>query len=145
MYATSVQFLYPSQPKLYISHLYDDWQKEHEVVHMDVEERKYVCIDCSLNSIYDLIKIADQNPIQENVDYNINLKMIHTIHKELCELDAMIGMQTLKKTCWTNFSIIYRGFILVPTIINTLSLQVLQELEKLKLQKYLELYTPKWG
>jgi hypothetical protein len=110
LYATSLQFLYPSQPKVNISHLYDDWQKEHEVVHMDVEERKYVCIDFSLNSIADLIKIVNQNPIQENVDYNINLKMIHAIHKELCELDAMVGMQTLKKNVLEQLLYYLQGF-----------------------------------
>ena len=111
LYATSVQFLYPSQQKINISHLYDNWQKQHEVVHMDIEEeKKYMCIDFSLNSIADLIKIADQNPIQENVDYNINLKMIHAIYKELCELDAMIGMQTLKKNVLDQLLYYLQGF-----------------------------------
>ena len=100
LYATSFQFLQP----------YDNWQKQHEVVHMDIEEKKYMCIDFSLNSIADLIKIADQNPIQENVDYNINLKMIHTIYKELCELDAMIGMQTLKKNVLDQLLYYLQGF-----------------------------------
>jgi len=78
---------------------YDNWQREHEVVKMDIDaEKKYVFIDFSLNSISDLIKIAEQNPIQEDVEYNINVKTIHCIKSELCELDAMIGMQSLKKS-----------------------------------------------
>jgi hypothetical protein len=32
LYATSFQFLQP----------YDNWQKQHEVVHMDIEEKKYI-------------------------------------------------------------------------------------------------------
>lgn len=109
LYATSTNFLYP-QPKVNILHLYEDWQKEHEVVHMDVEERKYVQLDFSLNSIADLIQIADENPFQENVDYNINLKMIHAIHKELCELNEMVGMQTLKKNVLDQLLYYLQGF-----------------------------------
>ena len=63
---------------------------------MDVE-KKIVFIDFSLNTISDLIKIAEQNPIKEDTEYNINLKTIHSIKSELCELDAMIGMHGLKK------------------------------------------------
>ena len=77
---------------------YEQWQKSHEVFHMDVEERKCVHLDFSLNTISDLIKLAEQNPLQEGVDYNINLKIIHKIKPELCELDAMIGIHTLKKS-----------------------------------------------
>ena len=112
MFATSTQF-YPSNVKINVSKLYDEWQNEHEVVNMDIDNapdintanintpegtKKHVTIDFSLNSISDLIKIAEQNPIQEDVEYNINLKTIHSIKPELCELDAMIGMHTLKKS-----------------------------------------------
>jgi SpoVK/Ycf46/Vps4 family AAA+-type ATPase len=60
--------------------------------------KKIVTIDFSLNTISDLIQIAEQNPVQEDVEYNINLKTIHTIKTELYELAAMIGMHTLKKS-----------------------------------------------
>ena len=108
MFATSTQF-YPSNQKINVSQLYEEWQNEHEVLNMEIDKpnndkmdiettKKYVTIDFSLNSISDLIKIAEQNPIQEDVEYNINLKTIHSIKSELCDLDAMIGMHTLKKS-----------------------------------------------
>jgi len=95
MFATSTQFTPPYPVS------YDTWQQEHEVVKMEIDEpveKKYVTIDFSLNTISDLIKIAEQNPFQEGVEYNINLKTIHTIQSELCELDAMIGIHSLKKS-----------------------------------------------
>ena len=108
MFATSTQF-YPSNQKINVSGLYEEWQNEHEVLNMEIDKpsndkmdieitKKYVTIDFSLNSISDLIKIAEQNPVEEDVEYNINLKTIHSIKSELCDLDAMIGMHTLKKS-----------------------------------------------
>ncbi len=81
---------------------YDNWQNAHEVLNMDDMqmdvEKQCITIDFSLNTISDLIKVAEQNPFQEHVEYNINLKTIHAIHSELCELDAMVGMHGLKKS-----------------------------------------------
>ena len=106
MFATSVQFAPIASP----TNTYEEWQKEHEVLNMDAEkmdihpekkmdvEKQYTTIDFSLNTISDLIKVAEQNPFQEHVEYNINLKTIHAIQSELCELDAMIGMHSLKKS-----------------------------------------------
>ena len=101
LFATSTQFYPMNQHKINVSQLYEEWQNEHEVfITQDNEpiSKKFVTIDFSLNTISDLIKIAEENPVQENVEYNINLKTIHSIKSELCELDAMIGMHTLKKS-----------------------------------------------
>jgi AAA+ superfamily predicted ATPase len=103
MYATTMQFAQPLK-----MNAYEEWQNEHEVLNMDAQEKievqkmdvekQYVTIDFSLNAISDLIKIAEQNPVNEDVEYNINLKTIHAIKPELCELDAMVGMNSLKKS-----------------------------------------------
>lgn len=119
MFATSAQQFHTTpRVKINVSGLYEEWQNEHEVLNVDMNintsdintsdintpnintpiTKKFVTIDFSLNSISDLIQIAEQNPFQEGVEYNINLKTIHTIKPELCELDAMIGMHTLKKS-----------------------------------------------
>jgi SpoVK/Ycf46/Vps4 family AAA+-type ATPase len=119
MFATSAQQFYPSNLKVNVSQLYEEWQNEHEVLNMDINmqdinthdinmqdintpekslTKNFVTIDFSLNSISDLIQIAEENPFQEDVEYNINLKTIHSIKPELCELNAMIGMHTLKKS-----------------------------------------------
>lgn len=122
MFATSAQQFYTPNVKINVSGLYEEWQNEHEVLNMNINMPDmdtsdtsdintldistpinntpvtFVTIDFSLNSISDLIQIAEQNPVQEGVEYNINLKTIHSIKTELCELDAMIGMHTLKKS-----------------------------------------------
>ena len=127
MFATSALQFYPSNLKINVSGLYEEWQNEHEVLNMNVDTPDintpdisrpdisrpdisrpdisrpinpvtFVTIDFSLNTISDLIQIAEENPLQEDVEYNINLKTIHSIKSELCELDAMIGMHTLKKS-----------------------------------------------
>lgn len=127
MFATSAQQFYTPNVKINVSGLYEEWQNEHEVFNMDMDTPDsntpdsntpdsnnntpdmdrpdinntpvtFVTIDFSLNSISDLILIAEQNPVQEGVEYNINLKTIHSIKPELYELDAMIGMHTLKKS-----------------------------------------------
>ena len=128
MFATSAQQFYTPNVKLNVSGLYEEWQNEHEVLNMNINMPDmdtsdmdintpnintpnintpninnntpvtFITIDFSLNTISDLIQIAEQNPIQEGVEYNINLKTIHSIKTELCELDAMIGMHTLKKS-----------------------------------------------
>ena len=122
MFATSAQQFYTPNVKINVSGLYEEWQNEHEVLNMDMDTPDmdtpdsntpdinnntpdinntpitFVTIDFSLNSISDLIQIAEQNPVQEGVEYNINLKTIHSIKPELYELDAMIGMHTLKKS-----------------------------------------------
>lgn len=115
MFATSAQQFYTPNVKINVSGLYEEWQNEHEVFNMDINTPDsnntpdisspinntpvtFVTIDFSLNSISDLIQIAEQNPVQEGVEYNINLKTIHSIKPELYELDAMIGMHTLKKS-----------------------------------------------
>ena len=115
MFATSAQQFYTPNVKINVSGLYEEWQNEHEVFNMDMDTPPdintpdisspinntpvtFVTIDFSLNSISDLIQIAEQNPVQEGVEYNINLKTIHSIKPELYELDAMIGMHTLKKS-----------------------------------------------
>jgi len=114
MFATSAQQFYTPNLKINVSALYEEWQNEHEVLNMNVDTPDistpdinrpdintpvtFVTIDFSLNTISDLIQIAEENPVQEGVEYNINLKTIHSIKSELCELDAMIGMHTLKKS-----------------------------------------------
>jgi hypothetical protein len=107
-----------------LSSLYTDWQKKHDVTQQincipksgdkfkldDKTEKKFVSIDFSMNSISDLINIAEKNIVQPNTEYNINLKMIHTIKPELCCLDSMVGMQGFKKSILDQLLYYIQGF-----------------------------------
>jgi len=60
-----------------------------------VVERVDIC--CEVNCIADLIRLIDQHPVVENVEYNINMRAMHRISEPLRKLDAMIGMDSLKE------------------------------------------------
>ena len=53
-------------------------------------------INVEINTLEDLIKMINDNPIMENVKYNIDMTSIHKIKPELIELQNMIGMKNLK-------------------------------------------------
>jgi hypothetical protein len=57
-------------------------------------EKKY--IDVEINSLQDIINMIHNNPITENINYNIDMKMMHNIKPHLIELNDMIGMKSLK-------------------------------------------------
>lgn len=53
-------------------------------------------IDVEINSLNDLIKMINENPICSNVSYNIDLENMTKIKNYLIELNNMIGMTSLK-------------------------------------------------
>jgi len=83
---------------------YELWKKEHEslisirnTVNTKITKKKQnVYINVCVEKIDDLIKLIDENPYDEANEYNIDLKSLHNIRTELCELNNMIGMDKLK-------------------------------------------------
>jgi AAA+ superfamily predicted ATPase len=55
-----------------------------------------VNIDTNIQTINDLITIVEKNPYDTTKQYNIDLKALHSIKTELAELNAMVGMESLK-------------------------------------------------
>ncbi len=81
-----------------VSSKYDMWQQENEIEIVPPEIAKTKKhINDEINSISDLISIVDKYPVTDDVEYNINVKMLNKIAGELRELNAMIGLKTLKK------------------------------------------------
>lgn len=60
-----------------------------------VVERINIC--CEVSCIADLLRIVKDNPVAENVEYNINMRALHRISEPLRKLDAMVGMDSLKQ------------------------------------------------
>jgi len=58
--------------------------------------KRQVNIDVEINNIGDLLKLIDDNPLDESVDYNINMKALHNIRVPLSELNNMIGLADMK-------------------------------------------------
>jgi SpoVK/Ycf46/Vps4 family AAA+-type ATPase len=61
-------------------------------------EKTYLEIDLSLNNLGDVLQLIQNNPIENNTDYNIDLKSLHNIATELEQLDKMVGMKSLKSS-----------------------------------------------
>lgn len=81
------------------------WQQEHEINLNAITtalpkkvKSKTLCIDVSMQSLKDMISIIDTHKYDEEVEYNIDLKSLHNIKVELEQLNAMIGMESMKKS-----------------------------------------------
>lgn len=74
---------------------YDQWQNEHLVENV-VNERELKIIDVAVSNLSDLIVLIDQNPYDVEYRYNIDLRSLHLIKKEISDIDSMIGMEELK-------------------------------------------------
>lgn len=61
-----------------------------------VIEMENKLIDVEINTLGDLIEMINDNPIIENVKYNIDMETMYKIKPNLIELNNMIGMKELK-------------------------------------------------
>lgn len=61
-----------------------------------VIEKEKVNIDVEIGGLSDLLKMIEDHPLMENVEYNINMRPMHAIKEPLVALDRMIGMNALK-------------------------------------------------
>lgn len=57
-----------------------------------------VNINEQINGLDDLVKLCEKYPLADNIEYNINMKSLHTIKPHLMELQKLIGIQNLKDT-----------------------------------------------
>ena len=60
--------------------------------------KKKVDIQCEIESLSDILKLINDYPIKDDVEYNINMEPLHNIKKHLEELNNMIGMTLLKNS-----------------------------------------------
>ena len=94
-----------------IPNKFELWKKEHEQLVLpktdDIiclkeplgePDKKYVEIDVSLNDLGDVLRLIQNNPIDNTIEYNIDLKSLHNIKTELAQLDKMVGMKSLKSS-----------------------------------------------
>lgn len=63
---------------------------------MEPPKKQYCEINVKIENLDDLINLIEEHPICENIEYNINMKQLHKIHKPLKKLRDMIGMNELK-------------------------------------------------
>lgn len=77
---------------------YDLWKTAHEVEDssLNLSNLPLVNIDANVESIDDIIKLINDNPLLDDVTYNIDLRSLHKIKSDLVELNDMIGMDGIK-------------------------------------------------
>ena len=61
-------------------------------------KKKKINIEAYIDSLNDLLKLIEKYPLQDDIEYNINMKGLHNIKKPLLELKNMIGMNQLKNS-----------------------------------------------
>lgn len=59
-------------------------------------EKKKVFISREINGLDDILKLIDDFPLKVDIEYNIDMDILHNINAPLRELNAMIGMHKLK-------------------------------------------------
>ena len=91
---------------------YDVWQKDHEFVieELPTPKKTLVHIDEKINTIADLLSVIGKYPVCEDIEYNINMSVLHKISVELRELESMIGMTQLKKNILDQILYFLQGF-----------------------------------
>ena len=58
--------------------------------------REKIDITAEIGCLADLLQLIRDNPIAENVEYNINMAALHRIESDLLNLHSMVGMNALK-------------------------------------------------
>ena len=60
------------------------------------KQKKIVNIDKKIASIHDLLDLCDSYPLDNEIQYNINMKALHDIKEPLKQMDNMIGLTDIK-------------------------------------------------
>ena len=66
--------------------------------HKIINHINNISINANIDTIDDILHIINNNPINYDTTYNINLKALHRIKEPLIQLNNMIGMHNLKKS-----------------------------------------------
>jgi hypothetical protein len=63
-----------------------------------VEAKQKIHIDVEIVNIDSILHIIDTYPYNPDIEYNIDLKLLHNIHSELIEINNMVGINTFKES-----------------------------------------------
>ena len=87
------------QPELGRSSFFDNelLVKKNETKEKNDKPKKKIDISCEINSITDLLALIEENKLDDELEYNIDMKSLHNIKEPLQDLNNMIGMDSLKQ------------------------------------------------
>ena len=60
-------------------------------------DKEKIIINIEINNINDLLSLIEKYPLDDKIDYNINMISLHKIKEPLIELNNMIGMKNIKE------------------------------------------------
>jgi len=94
-YAQQYHYLYHNMPIYPTINEQNYYQHPLPNVPLFIAPRK-IEINCSIDSLSDIIELLDKYPYDAECEYNIDLKNLHKIRSELVQLNSMIGLASLK-------------------------------------------------
>jgi len=62
----------------------------------EIKEKVKKNIQKEISNLQDLLELIEDNPLEDHIEYNINMNGLHNIREPLLELSNMIGMKELK-------------------------------------------------
>lgn len=57
-----------------------------------------VTVSCKISTLDDIIKLIDDHPLSDDVEYSINMERLHSASEPLRQLNSMIGLKELKRS-----------------------------------------------
>lgn len=83
--------------KTYYNPLFENNLDVHAITFKPTKiKKKNVTIEKYIETIDDLLELIKDNPLNDELEYNINMKGLHNIKKPLEDLNNMVGMKSLK-------------------------------------------------
>ena len=86
-----------NNPDLFEDNIYLNLKKKRSALKSVNIEKTKVTIDIEIENLEDLIKLINDYPINDKVEYNINMASLYKIKDPLIELNNMIGMKLMKE------------------------------------------------
>jgi len=71
-------------------------EKDYYLRFTKIIPKKYIEINDEITDINSLLNIIDKYPLDEEIEYSINMKNLHKIKDSLKKLNEMIGLQSIK-------------------------------------------------
>jgi len=72
--------------------------KENQTKEEEIKEKVKKNIQKEISNLQDLLELIEEYPLEDHVEYNINMKGLHNIKEPLQDLSNMIGMKELKES-----------------------------------------------
>ena len=84
---------------------YDIWKNNHEadlslnlLTKTDTTPKTKIDIDVKIDTLSDMLLLLEKYDCAPDVEYNIDLQLLHNIKDELVQINNMIGMEKMKKS-----------------------------------------------